>query len=164
MSVFLVDINKEGLAAAESAIKEIQGVGEVHSMTVDVSKVDEVVSLREKVLDEFGEVGHDSHRSGIVPLVKRMMILNHRYCMLYKMADPSQVHVLQNNAGLGRPTPAFSLDRSLQDLQADWDTTLNTNFRGILNVAQAFAPYMCRQENDSVIINTGSKQGITCPP
>ena len=57
MSVVLVDINKEGLVTAESTIKEIPGVGEVLSMTVDVSKVDEVVSLREKVLDEFGEVG-----------------------------------------------------------------------------------------------------------
>jgi NAD(P)-dependent dehydrogenase (short-subunit alcohol dehydrogenase family) len=74
------------------------------------------------------------------------------------------VHILQNNAGTSRPTPAFSLDKSLEDLQADWDAVLNTNFRGILNVAQAFAPHMVRQENDSVIINTGSKQGITCPP
>lgn len=74
------------------------------------------------------------------------------------------MHILQNNAGTSRPTPAFSLDKSLEDLQADWDAVLNTNFRGILNVAQAFAPHMVRQENDSVIINTGSKQGITCPP
>ena len=84
--------------------------------------------------------------------------------MLGSGLTPWQIHILQNNAGLSRPTPAFSLDRSLADLQRDWDTVLNTNFKGILNVAQAFAPYMARQENDSVIINTGSKQGITCPP
>ena len=69
-----------------------------------------------------------------------------------------------NNAGLSRPTPAFSTSVPLADLQAAWSTVLDTNFGGILNVAQAFAPYMCRQENDSVVVCTGSKQGITCPP
>lgn len=69
-----------------------------------------------------------------------------------------------NNAGTSKPSPAFSLTTTLTDLQANWDFVLNTNFRGILNVAQAFAPHMARQENASVIINTGSKQGITCPP
>lgn len=34
----------------------------------------------------------------------------------------------------------------------------------IVNVQQTFAPSMIHQENQSVIINTGSKQGITNPP
>lgn len=72
--------------------------------------------------------------------------------------------VLLNNAGISQKSPAFSLTTSLADLQASWHKTLDTNFFGILNVAQAFAPHMVRQENASVIINTGSKQGITCPP
>lgn len=75
-----------------------------------------------------------------------------------------ECQVLMNNAGISRPTPAFSLDRDLEDLQADWAAVLGTNMNGIINVAQAFAPFMSRQENESVIINTGSKQGITCPP
>lgn len=69
-----------------------------------------------------------------------------------------------NNAGTGLPTPAFSLTTSLEDLQSNWTSLLKTNLYGIVNVAQAFAPYMARQENNSVIICTGSKQGITCPP
>ena len=69
-----------------------------------------------------------------------------------------------NNAGMSSPCPAFSLTTPLSELQANWDAVLNTNFHGILNVAQAFAPHMARQENNSVIVNTGSKQGITCPP
>lgn len=72
--------------------------------------------------------------------------------------------VLLNNAGIGPKSTAFSLTQSLSELQATWHQTLDTNFFGILNVAQAFAPHMARQENASVIINTGSKQGITCPP
>ena len=89
--------------------------------------------------------------------------LHKAHCIAQKGAD-TQIHVLMNNAGISRPCPAFSLSSSLSDLQDNWHAVLNTNFFGILNVAQAFAPYMARQENASVIINTGSKQGITCPP
>ncbi|KAK1925382.1 hypothetical protein DB88DRAFT_450915 [Papiliotrema laurentii] len=129
MSLFLVDISQSALEKAEQELKAVNGVGEVHSMLVDVGDVKQVLALRDRVLDVFGEI-----------------------------------HVLQNNAGTSRPTPAYSLDKSIEELQADWDYVMNTNFRGIMNVAQAFAPHMVRQENSSVIINTGSKQGITCPP
>jgi len=129
MSLFLVDIVQPALDKAVASIQSVQGVGEVYGMKVDVGKIEEVVALREKVLDVFGEV-----------------------------------HILQNNAGIGKDCPAFSLNQSIEELQQNWDSVLNTNFRGILNVAQAFAPYMARQENTSVIVNTGSKQGITCPP
>jgi NAD(P)-dependent dehydrogenase (short-subunit alcohol dehydrogenase family) len=75
-----------------------------------------------------------------------------------------EVHLLLNNAGISRPCPAISLDRDLADLQAGWAGVLGTNGQGIINVAQAFGPFMARQENASIIINTGSKQGITNPP
>lgn len=58
MSLFLVDITPEPLAQAEKDLKAVNGVGEVHSMVVDVGKVDQVIALREKVLDVFGEVSH----------------------------------------------------------------------------------------------------------
>jgi hypothetical protein len=56
MSLFLVDIVQPALDEAVKSLKSISGVGEVHAMKVDVGKVDEVVALREKVLDVFGEV------------------------------------------------------------------------------------------------------------
>ena len=34
----------------------------------------------------------------------------------------------------------------------------------VLNVQHTFVPNMLHQENPAVIINTGSKQGITNPP
>ena len=34
----------------------------------------------------------------------------------------------------------------------------------VVNVQQTFVPSMLHQENPAVIINTGSKQGITNPP
>ena len=56
MSVVLVDVNEEALKAAEQSIKQIQGAGGVLSMKVDVSNVEQVVALRDKVMDEYGEV------------------------------------------------------------------------------------------------------------
>lgn len=65
--------------------------------------------------------------------------------------------LLFNNAGIGLPSSALA-DR------AAWDRTLETNFGGILTVAQAFAPAMLAHGLPAAIINTGSKQGITLPP
>ena len=59
MSIFLSDYNESGLSSAVQTIKAIDGVGEVMSMKVDVSKVAEVEAMREKVLDEFGVVRYD---------------------------------------------------------------------------------------------------------
>lgn len=56
MSIFLVDIVETALITAIEKVKGIEGVAEVMGMKVDVSKVDEVVAMREKVLDVFGEV------------------------------------------------------------------------------------------------------------
>ena len=154
MSLFLVDISQSALEKAEQELKAVNGVGEVHSMLVDVGDVKQVLALRDRVLDVFGEVGwHFPHS---------WMQRDRKAFRCTRLT--TQIHVLQNNAGTSRPTPAYSLDKSIEELQADWDYVMNTNFRGIMNVAQAFAPHMVRQENSSVIINTGSKQGITCPP
>jgi hypothetical protein len=63
MSIFLVD-RSERLEASVEKVKAVEGVADVFGMRVDVSKVDEVIAMREKVLDEFGEVrlfpGHGS--------------------------------------------------------------------------------------------------------
>lgn len=67
------------------------------------------------------------------------------------------VTVLFNNAGFGMPSSAL-------DHADAWDRTLAVNFGGILNVAQAFVPAMVAHGEPAVVINTGSKQGITLPP
>jgi hypothetical protein len=56
MHVIIVDINQEALDTAVKSIKGVTGVGEVWGLKVDVSKIDEVVAMREKVFEEFGEV------------------------------------------------------------------------------------------------------------
>jgi len=56
MHVIIVDLNEEALDSAVKSIKGVSGVGEVWGLKVDVSKIDEVVAMREKVFEEFGEV------------------------------------------------------------------------------------------------------------
>jgi NAD(P)-dependent dehydrogenase (short-subunit alcohol dehydrogenase family) len=41
---------------------------------------------------------------------------------------------------------------------------LEVNLWGVINGVQTFTPRMLSQGTDCAIVNTGSKQGITCPP
>ncbi|EJJ30450.1 SDR family NAD(P)-dependent oxidoreductase [Rhizobium sp. CF142] len=68
-----------------------------------------------------------------------------------------RVHVLMNNAGIGPETSIFSA-------QANWDNILAVNLLGVINGVRAFGPGMIAHNEPGLIINTGSKQGITTPP
>ncbi|WP_137898974.1 SDR family NAD(P)-dependent oxidoreductase [Sphingomonas sp. 2SG] len=67
------------------------------------------------------------------------------------------VSVLMNNAGVGGGGDALS-DRG------GWDRLLGVNLFGVLNGVQAFVPAMIAHGGPALVINTGSKQGITQPP
>ncbi len=45
-----------------------------------------------------------------------------------------------------------------------WNRTVAVNIMGVVNGVLAFAPAMIQQSEPSVIVNAGSKQGITNPP
>lgn len=65
--------------------------------------------------------------------------------------------VLLNNAGIQPGSQMFGpLD--------NWQRILGVNLWGIINGAQVFAPDMIARGRPGLIINTGSKQGITTPP
>ncbi len=67
------------------------------------------------------------------------------------------VAVLMNNAGIGLSTTAWT--------QMDhWTRMLDVNFHGVLRGVHAFLPRMIEANRPAVVINTGSKQGITTPP
>lgn len=68
-----------------------------------------------------------------------------------------RVHVLMNNAGIGPETSIFSA-------QANWDGILGVNLMGVINGTRTFGPHMIAHGEPGLIINTGSKQGITTPP
>lgn len=67
------------------------------------------------------------------------------------------VTFLMNNAGIGLPSSTIAADPA-------WERTLSVNLWGVIHGTQAFAKSMMEHGEVGVIINTGSKQGITTPP
>ncbi len=67
------------------------------------------------------------------------------------------VDVLMNNAGIQPGSKMFGpLD--------NWQRVLDTNLWGIVHGTQVFVPGMIARGRPGLVINTGSKQGITTPP
>ncbi|MER9598073.1 SDR family NAD(P)-dependent oxidoreductase [Mesorhizobium sp. M0244] len=68
------------------------------------------------------------------------------------------VSLLMNNAGVGTNPgkPWESRDA--------WKRLLDINFWGVVHGVEAFAPRMLAAGKPGLIVNTGSKQGITTPP
>jgi NAD(P)-dependent dehydrogenase (short-subunit alcohol dehydrogenase family) len=67
------------------------------------------------------------------------------------------VALLMNNAGTAPGGgPYDHLDR--------WRRVLDVNLWGVIHGVQVFTPAMLAQGTPAAIVNTGSKQGITCPP
>jgi NAD(P)-dependent dehydrogenase (short-subunit alcohol dehydrogenase family) len=67
------------------------------------------------------------------------------------------VSVLMNNAGVAGGGDTLSNPQG-------WTRVLGVNFFGVLHGVQAFVPAMADSGEPGVVINTGSKQGITQPP
>ncbi len=67
------------------------------------------------------------------------------------------VDVLMNNAGVGGGGDAFSGEDP-------WKRILDVNLWGVINGVQVIGEEMAASGRPGLIINTGSKQGITQPP
>lgn len=65
--------------------------------------------------------------------------------------------VLMNNAGIQPGSKMFGPAEG-------WQRILGVNLWGVINGSQVFAPGMIARGRPGLIINTGSKQGITTPP
>jgi NAD(P)-dependent dehydrogenase (short-subunit alcohol dehydrogenase family) len=65
--------------------------------------------------------------------------------------------ILMNNAGI---QPGSRMFGPLEN----WQRILGVNLWGIIHGSQVFAPHMIERGRPGLIINTGSKQGITTPP
>jgi NAD(P)-dependent dehydrogenase (short-subunit alcohol dehydrogenase family) len=124
MRVCIADIGAERLAEAGARLAAAAkgGAADVMTVTVDVSKFEEVAELEALVGKKFG--GTD---------------------------------ILMNNAGIGPDST------SLGPLE-NWQRILDVNLWGIIHGTQAFGPRMIERGRSGLIINTGSKQGITTPP
>ncbi len=118
MRLVLADLSQDAL---EKAAAQLAGAAVV-TVPTDVSKIDEVVRLKDRAYAAFGEVA-----------------------------------VLMNNAGTSPGGGPF-------DHYERWQHVLGVNLWGVINGVHAFAQAMIDQKTPGAIINTGSKQGITCPP
>ncbi len=67
------------------------------------------------------------------------------------------VNVLMNNAGMQPGSSIF-------DVEGNWERILEVNLGRVIRGSQIFAPRMIASGAPGMIINTGSKQGITAPP
>jgi NAD(P)-dependent dehydrogenase (short-subunit alcohol dehydrogenase family) len=65
--------------------------------------------------------------------------------------------LLMNNAGIQPGSSLFGTPDN-------WQKVLAVNLWGIINGSRTFAPRMIERGRPGLIINTGSKQGITTPP
>ena len=68
------------------------------------------------------------------------------------------VSLLMNNAGVGN-NPGLPWEHV-----SSWKKLVDVNLWGVVNGVQAFLPGMLATNEPGMVINTGSKQGITSPP
>lgn len=124
LNICLADVDESGLASAATEVRNAgadRGV-KVVALTTDVSQLDQVERLRDRVFDEFGDVA-----------------------------------VLMNNAGIGAGGGAW------QNYDG-WQKVMAVNLWGVIHGVHAFTPAMIERKRPALIINTGSKQGLTNPP
>jgi NAD(P)-dependent dehydrogenase (short-subunit alcohol dehydrogenase family) len=118
MKVCLADLSGDALVRATAAIDS----RDVLTVATDVSRLESVQTLKDRVYATWGEVS-----------------------------------VVMNNAGTAPGGgPWDHVDR--------WRKVLDVNLWGVIHGVQTFAPAMLAQKTPGAIVNTGSKQGITCPP
>jgi len=124
MRVGMADVLADELQAARLEVARLAPGGDrdVLTMATDVTRPEDVESLRDAVFAAFGEVG-----------------------------------LLMNNA-------ATRVGGGAMGRLEDWHETLRVNFWGVVHGVSAFVPRMIEQREPCVVINTGSKQGITNPP
>jgi NAD(P)-dependent dehydrogenase (short-subunit alcohol dehydrogenase family) len=72
-------------------------------------------------------------------------------------SEHGAVSVLMNNAGVGSGGDVFAAAEA-------WEQVLGVNLMGVLHGVQSFVPAMVAGDAPGLVINTGSKQGITQPP
>ena len=118
MKVCLADLSGDALVRAAATID----AKDVLTVATDVSWLESVQALKDRVYATWGEVA-----------------------------------VVMNNAGTAPGGgPYDHVDR--------WRKVLDVNLWGVIHGVQTFAPAMLAQKTPGAIVNTGSKQGITCPP
>ncbi|WP_105404558.1 SDR family NAD(P)-dependent oxidoreductase [Neorhizobium sp. T7_12] len=106
----------------------------------------EVAALAEDGEADVAAIGTDVSKPDEIEALERAVI--QRF---------GRVHVLMNNAGISPGSSIFGP-------QVNWDSIFAVNLLGVINGTRTFGPAMIAHGEPSLIVNTGSKQGITTPP
>lgn len=77
---------------------------------------------------------------------------------VFKDKSTTSVHFLMNNAAIS--IGGGAIETSMKD----FTKMMKVNLYGPIHACQAFIPYMKDKNEPGIIVNTGSKQGITSPP
>ncbi len=116
--------------------------------------------MRVVLVDRAGDA-LDAARQSIGGAVVRVVDVSDRAAMSELarsvVVDHGPVSLLMNNAGVGSGGDVFTDP-------AGWDEVIGVNLLGVLNGIQNFVPGMLDHGGPAMVINTGSKQGITQPP
>lgn len=99
--------------------------------------------------------GNEADVIGVPTDVSRLADVERLRDLAWERLGP--VSVLMNNAGTGLGGGAW-------ERYDEWKRVLDINLYGVLHGVQAFIPRMLEHGLEGLVINTGSKQGITCPP
>ena len=67
LKIAIADVNEQGLSETAAEVSKIVGEANVISVPTDVSKLDEVERLRDKVYEAWGEVSQRASRAGRPP-------------------------------------------------------------------------------------------------
>lgn len=91
------------------------------------------------------------HRSNVADLEDMSLLKS------FVMDQLGPLHFLMNNAGVGGGGGAFA------NIEG-WHKVLGVNLWGVIHGLQTFVPDMVAAGLPGIVVNTGSKQGITNPP
>ncbi len=154
----LADLAQDGVAVVTGAASGI-GLAAAHrfaSLGFKVALVDLAGPLLEKAVKSVGAAspfGTSFVSAHICDVSERVEVQNLAKAV---SAQFGNVTVLMNNAGIQPGSSVLSA--------ANWQRVLDVNLMGIVHGVQTFVPSMIAHGLPGLIINTGSKQGITTPP
>ncbi len=134
-----------------SAAKNFASLG-MRVCMVDVAE-DALVSKREQVVAVAAGGGDDVLAVAVdVAHADQVMSLKETVYDTF-----GEVGLLMNNA-------VTRIGGGIWESDDDWRRAMDVNLWGVINGVRAFVPSMIAQATPGVVVNTGSKQGITNPP
>ncbi len=134
-----------GLAAAK---RFVEAGLKVCIADMDATKLEDAVTQLEKIAPRENIIGAACDVASAAEL---------RTLEQTVQAEFGGTDILMNNAGIGPQSDVLGPDVA-------WESIFAVNLWGIIHGTQVFVPEMISRERPGLVINTGSKQGITTPP